>query len=91
MRSNASSVTRPDGCAAAQASGTSAWPARSAASMKWAIARLSPRKSERIASPSLAAGQGPAPLKSSHVVGRATNVLVSCMNPPIAMRMNGAL
>ena len=40
-----------------------------------------------MASPCVTVGQGPARTKSSQVVGIATNVFVSCMNPPTAMRM----
>src|SRR6202049_2620833 len=56
--------------------------------MKCAMPRLSPRKTDPIASPSVTAGHGPARTKSSHVVGVATNVFVSCMKPPTAMRMD---
>src|SRR5712691_2130228 len=56
--------------------------------MKCAMPRLSPRKAARIASPSVTVGHGPARTKSSHVVGVGTNVFVSCMKPPTAMRMD---
>src|SRR5947199_10742739 len=59
--------------------------------MKCAMPRLSPRKAERIASPWVRVGQGPARTKSSHVVGAGTNVFVSCMKPPIAMRIPALL
>jgi hypothetical protein len=55
--------------------------------MKCAMPRLSPRKTDPIASPSVTAGHGPR-TKSSHVVGAVTNVFVSCMKPPTAMRMD---
>src|SRR5215207_9145849 len=44
-----------------------------------------PRKVESTPSPMVSVGHGPASTKSFQVVGFATKVLVSCMNPPTAI------
>src|SRR5207253_6151141 len=59
--------------------------------MKCAMPRLRPRNTERSVSPSVTLGHGPARTKSSHIVGVGTNVFVSCINPPTAIRMTELL
>src|SRR6185295_9169140 len=87
MRSNASRVTGPEGCAEHQTRGLSAWPSARAWSTKPAIGRLTPFTASMSAAPRHSPGHASACTKSSKLARLAANVLVSCWTPPMAIRL----
>src|SRR6185503_13233961 len=85
IRSKASAVTGPLGCALAQASGTSAWPRRAASAMKPEIGRFMPSMTSNSASPRVSPGQPSAATNSSQLAAPGTKLFDSWWNPPIAI------
>src|SRR5512143_4358885 len=86
MRSNASRVTRPDGCAEHQVNGTSSWRNDRDSWTNPAAGRLMPCTAASNAGPRVKPGHASGASKSAMVAKTCENVFVSCWKPPTAMR-----